>query len=338
MPEPVTDLRVHQSGAAVVVHFTLPRRATDGQSLSGPPRVEIYREFPSAAGAAAHPAPAAESAATVGGNLVDRLGAAQLAPDLAGNTVTWTDTLTAAEFQAHRGQQVRYRVRTAAGGSKWSAASKGANLTLHTPPRPVRDLTATIVGDAVELRWQPPALSPAPGTFLIYRSQVGSGASAAGSPAALTATTGKTYRDTSAAPGREYRYTVRSVARVGGEEVESVDSARVVVRVPAMALGPPKGLTAIPIRKPDGSLEVDLSWEIGSEANLRGYNVYRSESLNGRGARLNAKVLAAPAFRDTTVVPGRSYSYTVTAVGPAGNESKASAPVTVRVPKVGSGS
>jgi fibronectin type 3 domain-containing protein len=99
----------------------------------------------------------------------------------------------------------------------------------------------------------------------------------------------------------------------------------------------PRGLTAIPVRTPTGSLEVDLSWEIGSEANLAGYNVYRGERPGERGARLNRQVLAAPAFRDTKVIPGRNYSYSVTTVDPAGNESQASAPVRVSVPKAGGG-
>jgi hypothetical protein len=260
---------------------------------------------------------------------------------LAGNTVTWTDALTPAQFQAHQGLQIRYRVRTAAGPSEWSADSKAAQITLRTPPAPVRDLEAAIAAGAVELRWQPPAPgpSPAPNTFLIYRSTLRPGPSAIepAAPQALAATTGQSYRDTTVEPGREYRYAVRGVVRVEGQEVESADSEPVVVRVPAARLAAPTGLTAIPMRAPGRSPEVDLSWEIGSEANLRGYNVYRSESPSGRTARLNAKVLAAPAFRDTTVVPGRSYSYTVTAVGPAGNQSKSSAPVAVTVPKAGSG-
>ncbi len=242
-----------------------------------------------------------------------------------------------ANFETLRGQQVSYRVRTAAGSSDWSAPSKAADVTLTVPPEPVRELTATVSGDAVELRWQAPqpGPSPSPETFLLYRTELGPGGTAA-APVASGATTGTSYRDTSVEPGRSYRYTVRDVARANGKEVESADSEAVVVHVVVAPPAAPEGLTAIPVQAPGGSPEVDLSWEIGSEANLAGYNVYRSEQPGQRGARLNRQVLAAPAFRDTTVTPGRSYWYSVTAVDQTGNESQASAPVTVSVPKAAS--
>lgn len=336
VPEAVTGLRARQSGATVVLHFTLPRESTDGKSLAGPLRVQIFREFhPAGAPVAAAAEPEAAAAAPA-----YTLGARQLAGALAGDTLTWADAFTASQFEAHRGQAVSYRVRTAAGGSDWSAPSKAAVVTLVVPPAPVRDLTATVSGAAVELRWQapPPGPSPTPETFLLYRAALGPEGGAPAAPVAAGATTGTTYRDTSVEPDHSYRYTVRGMARVNGEEVESADSEAVVVHVPAVAPpAPPQGLTAIPVRAPGHSPEVDLSWEIGSEANLAGYNVYRSEQPGRRGERLNRQALAAPAFRDTTVTPGRSYWYSVTAVGPTGNESKVSAPVAVSVPKAAGG-
>jgi hypothetical protein len=339
VPESVTDLQVHQAGTGVVLRFTLPRQSTDGKSLAGPPRIEIYREFHVTA---APPRPAANIAApeTVAatGPPTYTLSAHQLAGDLTGDTVTWTDALTAGGFQQHRGKSVGYKVRTAAGSSEWSALSESAEVTLAVPPEPVRNLTAMVSGGAIELRWQPPQLgpSPSPETFLLYRTELGTGGTVA-APLAAGSTTGTSYRDTSVELGRSYRYIVRGVARVNGEEVESADSEPVVVHVVQAPLAAPKGLTAIPVHAPGGSPEVDLSWEIGSEANLAGYNVYRSEQAGQRGARLNRQVLAAPAFRDTEVILGRNYSYSITAVDPAGNESQASAPVTVSVPKAGSG-
>jgi fibronectin type 3 domain-containing protein len=330
-PEGVTDLQIHQAGTGVVLHFTLPRQSTEGKSLTGPPRIEIYRDFQIAT--------APPQAAAISGPPTFTLSAHQLAGDLTGDTVTWTDSLTADEFQQHRGQHVSYKVRTAAGSSEWSAPSKPAEVTLAVPPEPVRDLTATVTGGAVDLHWQAPqpGPSPSPETFLIYRTELGPSGTAMAAPLASGATTGTSYRDTAVEAGRSYRYTVRGVAQVNGKEVESADSEAVVVHVVLAPPAAPEGLTAIPLRAPGGSPEVDLSWEIGSEANLAGYNVYRSEQPGQRGARLNRQLLAAPAYRDTTVTPGRSYSYTVTAVDPAGNESQASAPVTASVPKAGGG-
>jgi fibronectin type 3 domain-containing protein len=44
--------------------------------------------------------------------------------------------------------------------------------------------------------------------------------------------------------------------------------------------------------------------------------------------------LLAPAYRDTSVEPGRRYWYSVTAVDHAGNESEASSAVAVDVTKL----
>ena len=70
---------------------------------------------------------------------------------------------------------------------------------------------------------------------------------------------------------------------------------------------------------------VDLTWSPSSDANgVTGYRVHRG------GAELGNP--AAPSFRDTTVVPGQTYSYTVQARDAAGNWSGLSTPVTVTVP------
>lgn len=99
------------------------------------------------------------------------------------------------------------------------------------------------------------------------------------------------------------------------------------------ALQPPQDLAAIPVRNSTGSLEVDLSWAITGASDLAGYNVYRSRQPDGRREQLNEQPLAAPAFRDTTVSAGLSYSYWVTAVDEAGKESAPGEPVTVRAPE-----
>jgi hypothetical protein len=329
VPDAVTDLRAHQSGTAVVLHFTLPRQSTDGATLAGPRRVQIFREFGAATAA---PPPSGRPAYT--------LDAQQLSGGLAGDTVTFPDALTPEEFQARQGEKVSYRVRTAASKGGWSALSKVASVTLVAPPAGVRDLQATVSAGAVTLRWSTPASAtpPAPGSFTIYRAPLDRQGNATGATESVGVTTGASYRDTLVESGNRYRYTVRAMSPAPGGEVESADSAPVIVTVPAPAVPPPpEGLAAIPVRRPSGSLEVDLSWTITGERNLAGYNVYRSERKGERGKRLNRQPLASAAFRDTTVAPGRTYDYSVTSVDLAGKESAPSAPVTVKVSAPGAG-
>jgi fibronectin type 3 domain-containing protein len=77
---------------------------------------------------------------------------------------------------------------------------------------------------------------------------------------------------------------------------------------------------------------LELSWAINSETDIAGYNVYRTEQVDFPGTRVNAELLLTPAFRDMNAVPGRRYSYSVTAVDRSGNESPASAAVVAGIP------
>ena len=57
---------------------------------------------------------------------------------------------------------------------------------------------------------------------------------------------------------------------------------------------------------------VVLSWTVGSEVSLSGFNVYRSEGRGGAYTRLNGEVIAAAvtcSYADDTALPGESYLY-----------------------------
>jgi fibronectin type 3 domain-containing protein len=69
------------------------------------------------------------------------------------------------------------------------------------------------------------------------------------------------------------------------------------------------------------SASIELTWAINTEPDLAGYNVYRSESADVPGQRLNNDLLSAPTFRDMSVMLGKSYFYRVGAVDQSGNES-----------------
>jgi fibronectin type 3 domain-containing protein len=85
----------------------------------------------------------------------------------------------------------------------------------------------------------------------------------------------------------------------------------------------PTGLAAIP--SADG---IDLSWEPNAEPDLAGYIVYRRQvsstgEATGTPIRLTSAPTPAPAFSDRTAQPGLTYSYRITAIDTAGNESPA---------------
>src|SRR5580693_6095088 len=43
VPKPVNDLAARQQGASVVLTFTLPKESTEGDTLTEPPAIEIFR-------------------------------------------------------------------------------------------------------------------------------------------------------------------------------------------------------------------------------------------------------------------------------------------------------
>ncbi|MEW6618037.1 MAG: CARDB domain-containing protein [bacterium] len=78
----------------------------------------------------------------------------------------------------------------------------------------------------------------------------------------------------------------------------------------------PTGLIAIP-----GNSMIDLSWNANPEGNLAGYNLYRN------GVKINTALIISTNYRDTGLINGLIYTYTVTAVDKEGNESEHSASV-----------
>lgn len=66
---------------------------------------------------------------------------------------------------------------------------------------------------------------------------------------------------------------------------------------------------------------VALAWNGNSESDLAGYNVYRSDSLNGAYTKINAGLVNTAAYNDEAVQADTTYFYKITAVDTSANES-----------------
>ena len=99
--------------------------------------------------------------------------------------------------------------------------------------------------------------------------------------------------------------------------VSSLQSFIDMVLTPdTVAPAAPTGLTATP-----GNARVTLDWADNAEADLAGYNVYRSTTPGGAYAKINGSLISASAFTDTGVTNGATYYYVVTAADLSANES-----------------
>jgi hypothetical protein len=70
-----------------------------------------------------------------------------------------------------------------------------------------------------------------------------------------------------------------------------------------------------------GNKSIILAWNTNSEADINGYNVYRSATTGGGYAKLNISLLTIANYTDTGLTNGTPYYYVVTAVDKAGHES-----------------
>ncbi len=342
VPETIADLAVRQAGDSVALSFTLPRKTVDGQPLTEPPAVEIYRAFLSTG-------TPPEKLTT---RLVYTIPSALVDTYLAEGHVRFLDPLKPEELAGHAGEQAVYMVRTRASKRRASADSNVAAVRVYPVPERIGDLRAEVTETAIELSWSPPRRTSAGAAleslagYRVYRAEVEPGAEVAASqdpskaklktPLELLAPTPTAaFRDTRFEFGHTYLYTVRSVAQYESDSAESADSQSVVV-TPRDIFPPaaPKGLEVIFVPATiDAAAHLELSWDISPEADLAGYYVYRSELPDTRGERLTQDLLLAPVFRDMSVVPGGRYTYRVSAVDRAGNESPLSAPVSAEVPQ-----
>jgi fibronectin type 3 domain-containing protein len=143
-------------------------------------------------------------------------------------------------------------------------------------------------------------------------------------PLATTAST--SYTDTTLPKnGAVYYYEVRAYDKAGNESAGTADKS--VTTVDKSAPAAPTGIDGD--WKPDYSEKVALSWNGNTEADLAGYNVYRSTT--GRPVALTAEnrqngdtPLSSTYYEQPLPQTGDTYYYVVTAVDTHGNESAAS--------------
>jgi hypothetical protein len=342
LPKPVTDLAARQQGSSVILTFTLPKKSDENETLAAQPSVEIFRGE-RAAGAAAKMT--TQLIYTVPSALVDTY--------MKNGMIEFRDPLKPASLH---GQDIVYMVRTRASTKRASADSNIISVrTLPVPPAPAEVHVTALRETAIELGWEAPRQESASGGiggYRVYRGELPADARVPTGDIAdisklklsvplalLGPAAGNSFRDAEFTFGVTYVYVVRSVADEQGQPVESSDSSPLIL-TPKDTFAPaaPQRLVAIPIRDEsqatgNGVGHIELSWDINQEQDLQGYWVYRSEQPGTNGQRINPNLLLTPTFRDITAMPGKQYTYRVTAVDRSGNESQLSSPVTAAVPQ-----
>jgi hypothetical protein len=177
-------------------------------------------------------------------------------------------------------------------------------------PKP-EALAATDAPDAVNLVWHAGAPE-----FRVFRKlpdetnwvQIGT-------------STKPSYADSTIEYGKAYQYMVQSIDKVGTGYAESeLSDPKSFVPMDKFPPAVPAGLSAVP-----GSRSIELVWERNTEKDFASYRVFR----NGQQV---AEGVTAPTYSDRDAKTGVRYTYQVSALDSAGNESAKSATAEAVIP------
>lgn len=198
-----------------------------------------------------------------------------------------------------------------------------AEWTWTAPPAPAAETPAETAATAAPAGTEPPAAGAAvaevkkPGQiagFNVYRRS--SRDKGYGPPIHASSPEEKTYLDTEAKFGERYIYAVTTVLQRDPMVESAIQTEQEVQYLDRFAPSPARELVAL--AEPT---QVRLIWRASEAAEATGYNVYR-QTGRGEFAKLTSAPIPDLAFTDTGVAAGKVYTYRVTALDAAGNESE----------------
>jgi hypothetical protein len=333
LPQPVRDLHALRKGDKVHLVWTVPEQTTDHQLIKQMGPTQICRGTEAPLGQCG--SPVGEVAARV----VAPVTAKEKSKQKSASKITqeFVDVLPTALMKNDAAAQVTYAVSVLNTNGRSAGLSNEVSVPA-TPTIAPPDLHAKVSAEGVELS---ATSSSAPGAaasglryfYRIYRQEKGSDTSAVAGE--IPWSDSLEYVDHGFSWEKSYLYRVTVVTAIAGSKppetlLEGNDSAQVEIFAhdvfpPAV----PSGLQAV--SSSETKPAVDLVWSPDADADLDGYNVYRSED-GGAAVKVNLQLIKTPAFRDGGVKSGKSYSYSVSAVDVRGNESARSKETSESVP------
>ena len=328
LPKPPSDLRATRKGEKVTLTWTIPTVTTDRQRVRelGPTRVCRGLE----AQLTQCGTPVGESAAktSTAGSAKQKVAE------------SYIDSLPSEYTSNNPSASITYAVEVLNTDGHGAGLSNQVQVSLVGTPAPPGDFSAQLTSKGVVLTFtndlgNESLQAAIHYLYRIHRRQEGSPQEIllseipAGAPDVSVTDSSIEWEKT-----YEYRVDVVTVVAQGGKpemQVEGDDTPEIKVFAddtfpPAV----PPGLQAV-FSGPGQALFIDLVWAPVPDTDLAGYNVYRREE-GGAVVKLNSELLTTPAYRDTKVVAGKVYFYSVSAVDLRGNESARSEEASERVP------
>jgi hypothetical protein len=328
LPKPPTDLRAVRKGDRVILTWTIPATTTDRQTIRTLGPTQICRGPDVLKGCGA---PVSKTTTPI----------PQTATQSRRQRVeaSYTDTLPPALESDTPSASITYAVEVLNRDGRGAGLSNQAPIPLIRTLPPPLDFQAQVTAQGIVLGW---TSSPSPVIpnvhylYRVYRREKGAsqptlaGELPAGSEPRLTLT------DSGFEWQKTFEYHLRTITVISEPDkpevrVEGDDTPGVIVFAndvfpPAV----PSSLQAV-FSGPGQQPFIDLVWAPVTDVDLAGYNVYRREE-GTEPAKLNGELIKTPAYRDTNVVSGKRYIYSVSAVDVRGNESAKSEEASEAVP------
>ncbi len=350
LPKPPTDLRASRKGDRVTLSWSEPTLTTDRQSVRylGPTR--ICRSAETEITTCGNPVGIAPAPATAPQKRPPKRGSTQKSNTPRPAPQTYTDTLPANMLKLDPAAEVTYAVEVLNRNARGAGLSNRVHIPAIITVPPPSDLSADLTGDGVILSWtsagEPAIVSPQSASnsprvqfrYRIYRRDE-SGKDAIAGEVPLGVGSAVHFTDTGFEWEKTYLYRVTAVSIIqrpdNETQVEGEDSP--LVRVVAHDIFPPNVPTGLQAAYSGEGQKpfIDLIWAPVTNADLAGYNIYRSETdgaAAGKMIKINSDVVKSPAYRDNEVKSGKTYTYSVSAVDARGNESARSEETSEPVP------
>jgi hypothetical protein len=328
LPRPVTDLHAVRKGDKIHLTWSASTQTTDRHNIKHPGPIEVCRNVGIAMRECGAPVARIEFPKSPAGKREHKV------------QMSYTDQLPPKLQSEYPNSNIFYSVNVLNSYGRSAGLSNQVQVPAAPTLAPPSDFQAQLGPEGVRLTWkplQPPQeISGLRYVVRVYRREQGRNADAVAGEVPVTdeLLAGLLDRSFEWEKTYNYRATVLTfVAQSGGgeQQVEGEDTAPVsVVAHDVFPPAVPSGLQAV-FSGPGQRPFIDLVWTPNPEADLAGYNVYRRDP-DGQAIKLNSELVKSPAFRDSEVLPGHQYFYSVSAVDIRGNESGRSPETTETVP------
>ena len=328
LARPVDDLTASRKGNKVQLDWTLPRKNTDRTLVKTIPKTRICRREGTAL---------MSGCSEVGSVQNTRFQQVPKGEQPPAVRMKYVDTLPALLGEQNPSGFVRYAVEVMNTRDRSAGLSNQVLIPVAPTIPPPEDFTVEVEADGVLISWKGAPIPPAP-PGLTYRYRIGRSPASANAfigIADVEPTEEGSYLDKTFAWETKYDYRITSVTLVDSAGVNMTvegDDSKPVTTFTRDIFPPaqPTGLQAV-FSSVGQKPFVDLSWAPNMESDLAGYNVFR-RSGRGNEVKINTQLVSVPSYRDDTVVPGTTYTYSVSAVDLRGNESQRSAETIEAVP------